>query len=1351
MKYNYLNFDKVILSPADIPTKYPRILVATAYDVHENSKILTSYVAFKGSSGLEKTIFDVADSKLQHQGPDDKSLPMKGHIHNGIYKELVEELPDPMELMTFCDRMVSDPETPEVDQRRLIFCGHGLGGTLSHAAMLNLLFTTFGTDTKGMMDCGTHPSTFTVPLMLNKLKGYPSMAALQDLRKQLNSNFQIVFIVAEKVPLSLDPKDRRQGSTGRTSALLARELEKIAVSIEALKKLPSQLVRAYAGFGQFFKLLDGETCSEIPPSDPVFWTLRWTPECVKNHAMVYYALSDLHPPLYGVPSPRSIQGGKPPQINRANYTLIFGKKFGEVTQIRLEAVGYNLDLCVKERCQVSAFRNKWEIMMVTHDKIMFRNKTKLKRTEIKVIEDGIRVKIETIFGKSDWERVEKSEPAAGSDVIDGLKYVIGKIVILRSVPDRIHPSSSSTDPFRNHLQLVADNSCAKDSLTRFYSCLRKSANRVFDQRKEGKNFIDKVVQHLNQAKLEVKLAPYIGDGETRRFMVRKVGGAGFGIFSAGVGLTIYIAVAALVSAATMGIALPIAAGGLAIGIAALVLSHRRTVKIEDYSLVLRYIYLAINPEKSVLPPETNVADYERAIIHCAENSNAWIHHLSEQLKEQNKTTRERVKNLVQMMLETDKAVKLAKEEKMLAVVGPENAGKSTLINILINGPPKDDYDYDYDYATTGHFYHTDDPKGYLARAVGNLVAVDFPCMQAADERRILSDMWEAFERLPDVCMVMLGFNGDVTADCSEVPRLVRNKLCKRVVLIVNKVDSVMKGGETAPVWKEFSRERVNELREAYKSNCDNMLEDVMLTCLSSQHLYDVEKELLRARGILFAEDVLKKIKRLACSTHLEPSRDTTLLPPKCTEEQIANKCSIPIAFKCSLAAEDEKAVKSVVTGTPVPEHDESPPSDDGMDLSMDDTLQSLKAKNTHSTDQTAPTTSGSISTVTVERDTTRQADEDTRPGLTTKEVNISLLSKGSKELICMKLLHCEKRTDMFTNMNLIMNFYSSLITVGVNIFLKMKALLFKGSGEHDSTSSVRDDTMELRLTADATTSRVTPTEAYTRDDKQMSKNVSVKEHATTISSTGSDVDMKATPLNQTTVPADDSTMLSSIQKPAIASESQESGQSSQHHDVRTEPQETTNGITKSATDFACSTHLESSRDTTLLPSKCTEEQIENKCSIPIALECSLAAKDEKAVKSAVTGTPVPEHEDQTAPTTSGSVERDTTRQADEDTRPGLTTKKVNISLLSKRSKELICMKLLHCEKRTDMFAKINNLIPDKDRGEHIPGKKSFTFQEMIDILVTNASEKNKLIITGDIRWFEKEIELENDNLCILTV
>ncbi|KAL2633631.1 hypothetical protein R1flu_005110 [Riccia fluitans] len=206
-------------------------------------------------------------------------------------------------------------------------------------------------------------------------------------------------------------------------------------------------------------------------------------------------------------------------FHRANYSLIFGKKPGKVTQIRLEAVGYNLDLCVKERCQVSAFSNKWEIMMVSHDKIMFRNKTKLNGTEIKVIKYAISVKIATIFGEGDWVRVEKSEPAAGSDVINGLKYVIGKIVILRSAQDRIHvhPSSGSTDRFREHLQLVAENSCAfegdhcnceEDSLKIFYSSLGNSAIRVFDQREEGQHFIDKVAQHLNQVTLDVKLAPY---------------------------------------------------------------------------------------------------------------------------------------------------------------------------------------------------------------------------------------------------------------------------------------------------------------------------------------------------------------------------------------------------------------------------------------------------------------------------------------------------------------------------------------------------------------------------------------------------------------------------------------------------------------------------------------------------------------------------------------------------------------------------------------------------------------------------------------------------------------------------
>ncbi|KAL2633626.1 hypothetical protein R1flu_005105 [Riccia fluitans] len=68
----------------------------------------------------------------------------------------------------------------------------------------------------------------------------------------------------------------------------------------------------------------------------------------------------------------------------------------------------------------------------------------------------------------------------------------------------------------------------------------------------------------------------------------------------------------------------------------------------------------------------------------------------------------------------------------------------------------------------------------FALAVENLVAVDFPGTNAADEREELSNMWKAFERLPDVCVVMVNFNGDVNNDCGELPRLVCDKLCDKV-------------------------------------------------------------------------------------------------------------------------------------------------------------------------------------------------------------------------------------------------------------------------------------------------------------------------------------------------------------------------------------------------------------------------------------------------------------------------------------------------------------------------------------------------------------------------------------------
>ncbi|KAL2632840.1 hypothetical protein R1flu_004319 [Riccia fluitans] len=139
-------------------------------------------------------------------------------------------------------------------------------------------------------------------------------------------------------------------------------------------------------------------------------------------------------------------------------------------------------------------------------------------------------------------------------------------------------------------------------------------------------------------------------------------------------------------------------------------------------------------------------------------------------------------------------------------------------------------------------------------------------MNAADEREELPTMSEAFERVPDVCVVMVNFNGDVHKDCGELPTLVRDKLCDKVVLIVNKVDHVMHGPEKTSVSAEYSPEKMKELGEAYLRNSasDDVVVEVIFTCLRSNGLFPEERVCLQAREILFAEDVvLHRIKKLA--------------------------------------------------------------------------------------------------------------------------------------------------------------------------------------------------------------------------------------------------------------------------------------------------------------------------------------------------------------------------------------------------------------------------------------------------------------------------------------------------------
>ncbi|KAG6553350.1 hypothetical protein Mapa_005085 [Marchantia paleacea] len=921
--YNDLNFGEVILGPG-LTKQKPRILIATAYDYVNGYDVLTKYVAFKGSSALE-TLFDIADSQLQCQGPDVSSrATMKGHIHNGYFKALKEDLPGPVELMAFCANMGPSSQTSDREDRT-IFCGHGLGGALSHVAMLSLLFSLFGNNPEEVKnlshenflsiafgaplfldedardffsDRGPMPveSRFLnyindedpVPLMLCKLGAYPPHPALH---KKLNFKLQTILEMSGRVPTILESKDKRKqvlkGNLGRGRKRLTmppalRQLEDADTDLKRLRSIQWSRGRGYAAFGKFTRV-SGTQPNPIQAKDLDNYTLSWTQDSVQYHAMAYYLLNVLRTESHhsGVPSP-NVAEGLPPKVDEAFLTIISGQQQGEVNNAKLEVVGYNLGLCLRKKCVVSDFREKWEITRVEQNSIVFRNKVKLTPGEVMVLTSQVttlNVKLETMFGETEWHQVNRKASGTGSHVIDELKHVIGKIVILHSVQERAtdSPSLERLRVLNQHLLVAAGFTGrieAQAALKQFTSSLENPKKSVFDRRKEADCFIDYVSNYLNQTTLSIKLEPIIGTGEKRqRFFRRGLGGLSVGLLS--VGVTLYVALAVIVSVSTMGIAVPLAAGGFAVGVAAFILSYRKEIKLEDYDQIVKFIYASLNPEQPLLPGDKNVADYEKAIVEKARACDSegkcvdpyqWIHKLEHKLKSQVTETRNNVMNFVKLMLEIDTAHKVAKEEKVLAVVGPENVGKSTLINILRNGAPEDDDENEdegekADAASTGYTTHTDDPKGYLASAVGNLVAVDFPGMGAAHERRPLSTMWEAFEQLPDLCLVLMKFNGDVTADCANVPKEVRKKLCDRIVLVVNHVDGIMKGKKSAKIWKQYPSEKMEALRQGFIKNSDNMLETVVLTSLS-RDLHDGEKEMLRERGIMFAQELLEQIKLL---------------------------------------------------------------------------------------------------------------------------------------------------------------------------------------------------------------------------------------------------------------------------------------------------------------------------------------------------------------------------------------------------------------------------------------------------------------------------------------------------------
>ncbi|KAG6554628.1 hypothetical protein Mapa_003646 [Marchantia paleacea] len=120
--------------------KPQRLLVASAQA--DDPSEVEVYVAFRGTAGWVD-IFDDADfSQTSLVGFGDSfEGAVKGKFHNGFTKRLLNFLPDVNDIYAY---VTSNALADGKKIGRLVFCGHSLGGAISHLAMLALFMTRLG-------------------------------------------------------------------------------------------------------------------------------------------------------------------------------------------------------------------------------------------------------------------------------------------------------------------------------------------------------------------------------------------------------------------------------------------------------------------------------------------------------------------------------------------------------------------------------------------------------------------------------------------------------------------------------------------------------------------------------------------------------------------------------------------------------------------------------------------------------------------------------------------------------------------------------------------------------------------------------------------------------------------------------------------------------------------------------------------------------------------------------------------------------------------------------------------------------------------------------------------------------
>jgi len=189
--------------------------------------------------------------------------------------------------------------------------------------------------------------------------------------------------------------------------------------------------------------------------------------------------------------------------------------------------------------------------------------------------------------------------------------------------------------------------------------------------------------------------------------------------------------------------------------------------------------------------------------------------------------------------------------RFVTFIGPQNAGKTTLINSILGE----------DVGGVGFTTHTTAATPYMFR--DNIFVVDFPGTDGGGNRAHLSKIWEEYEKVADLCVVVLNFGEDTSRAAQVFPRIARSRMCDNVVLVLNRVDSILNGSTNSPVWAEYSTEKVEQLKMSIAEISGLPADRVFFSVLrANEELEETTRQLMKERLIMLKDELTVKVKGL---------------------------------------------------------------------------------------------------------------------------------------------------------------------------------------------------------------------------------------------------------------------------------------------------------------------------------------------------------------------------------------------------------------------------------------------------------------------------------------------------------